>query len=90
MDNIQIGVISIPLLIVGIVEAAKSFGLNGKWSQVLALVLGFSFVGLAQAIGQGLLDPSVVLWVELVVYSIAGALSAMGYYDLAKRLLLKG
>lgn len=84
MDYV-IGGIEIAVLIIGIVEAAKAFGVSGLGSQALALVLGFLFVGLAAAIGEGLVPAQYVVWIELVVKSLAGALAAMGYYDLAKR-----
>lgn len=77
--------VSIAVLIFGIVEAAKEFGVTGKWSQVLALFLGMFFVGLSQAIGAGMIPATVLPWVELVVTAIAGGLAAMGYYDFSKR-----
>jgi len=86
--DFAIGGISVALLIVGIVEAAKSFGVEGKGSQALALVLGFLFVGLAYAIGQGMLLAEIVPWVELIVTALAGSLSAMGLYDFGKKLFL--
>ena len=84
--DFAIGGISIAALIFGIVEAAKQFGVNGKGSQALALGLGVFFVGLAEAISQGLVPADYVVYVELVVTAIAGGLAAMGYYDfLSKR-----
>jgi hypothetical protein len=76
-----VGGIKVAALIFGIVEAAKEFGVSGKGSQVLALGLGVFFVGLAQALTQGLIPPEIVTWVELGVTAIAGGLAAMGYYD---------
>lgn len=79
--DFAIGGVAVAALILGIVEAAKQFGVEGKGSQVLALVLGFVFVGLAQAIRQEMIPPNVLPYVELVVVSLAGSLSAMGFYD---------
>lgn len=80
-----IGGISVAILIFGIVEAAKEFGVSGKGSRALALGLGVFFVGLAQAMAQGLIPPGVLVWVELIVTALAGGLAAMGYYDFARK-----
>ena len=85
-----VGGIKIAALIFGIVEAAKELGVEGKGSRVLALGLGVFFVGLAQALAQGLIPPEVVVWVELAVTAIAGGLAAMGYYDFARKHLSVG
>ena len=83
--DFAIGGVMVAALIFGIVEAAKAFGVDGQWSQVLALVLGFVFVGLAQAIRQEMIPADAVQYIELVVTALAGALAANGYYDFAKR-----
>lgn len=80
-----IGGITIALLIVGIVEAAKEFGIEGKASRALVLVLGVVFVGLSEGIGKGLIPAEYVVWVEYFVTVVAGGLAAMGYYDLSKK-----
>ena len=76
-----IGGVTVALLVFGIVEAAKEFGLQGKASRVLVLLLGIAFVGLAQANEQGLFSEQVLQWINLIVTAVAGGLSAMGYYD---------
>lgn len=87
--DFAIGGIAVAVFILGIVEAAKEFGVQGKASRALALGLGVFFVGLAGAISQGLIPAEAVVWVELAVTAIAGGLAAMGYYDLGKRLFVK-
>jgi len=87
--NLVVGGISVAALIFGIVEAAKQFGVTGKWSQALAMVLGFLFIGLAQAISQGLIPAEALPWIELVVTALAGALAANGWYDFGKRVLTR-
>ena len=77
--------ISVGLLIIGIVEAAKEFGVTGNGSRVLALALGVLFVGLSQAIVQNLISPGVLPWIKLGVTALAGGLAAMGYYDFVKK-----
>lgn len=87
--DFAIGGIGIAALIFGIVEAAKEFGVSGKGSQLLALVLGFVFVGLAQAIANEMFAATVVLYIELVVTAVGGSLAAMGYFDFLKKQVLK-
>lgn len=77
--------ISVGLLIVGLVEAAKEFGINGKGSRALALGLGVLFGGLAFAVSQNMIPAEAMPWVALVVTAIASGLSAMGYYDLLRK-----
>ncbi len=84
--DFSIAGISIALLIVGIVEAAKQFGVKGKGSMALAMGLGVFFVGLAQALTQSLIPLAAVVWIKLAVTALAGGLAAMGYYDFARRL----
>ena len=87
--DFAIGGIGIAALIFGVVEAAKGFGISGKGSQVLALMLGFTFVGLTQAITNGIISTNLVPYIELVVTALAGGLAASGYYDFVKNKVLK-
>ena len=87
--DFAIGGIGVAALIFGIVEAAKGFGISGKGSQVLALMLGFTFVGLTQAITNGIISTNLVPYIELVVTALAGGLAASGYYDFVKNKVLK-
>ena len=82
-----IGSIMVAALIIGIVEAAKEFGVEGKASRALALGLGFFFVALAYGIDEALIPAVAVPYIVWFVTALAGALAAMGYYDLAKRFL---
>jgi len=86
--NSAIGGIEVIALIFGIVEAAKEFGIKGKGSRLLALLLGFTFVGVSQAIAREMIPVNVIPYIELVVYSLAGALAAMGFYDFLKKKVL--
>jgi hypothetical protein len=85
MDKVTIAGISLLLLIPGIVEAAKVFGVKGKASRALSLGLGVLFFGLAQAIGGGLIPAAWLPWIKVVVYGLSGGLAVSGYYDLVRR-----
>lgn len=83
------GILIIPL-IVGLVQFAKSLGLQKtQYIQLLAFGLGVAFMILFGAIEQGLIPPVAVIWINVVVFALAGgifALASMGLYDLAKQL----
>ena len=85
-DELQIGGVVLYLLILGIVEAAKRFGVKDKGSFALALVLGVFLFGLAKAIELGLVPANALPWIEVTVFGFGGALAVTGLYDLAKRL----
>ena len=88
--DFAIGGIEVAGLIFGIVEFAKSFGINGKRSQVLAVLVGFLFMLTSQAIAGEILRADVVQYIEIVIKSLAGVLAAMGFYDfLNKRTVRK-
>ena len=78
------------LLIPGIVETAKKFGLKGNANLVLAILLGFLFVALAEAINLGLLPPAAIPWIRVVVMGLGGAVAMAGYYDLFKKWFGRG
>ena len=81
--------ISIAALIVGLVEFAKGQGIEGRASQILAFVLGIALMAIAYGIDSGLIPAVAVPYVQWAVVAIAGGPAAMGYYDLAKKLLGK-
>lgn len=84
-DLSQLALYAMMLLVPGLVETAKKFGLSGNANLALSLVLGFFFVGLAQAISQGLLPEASLPWIKVFVGGLGGALGVSGYYDLAIR-----
>ena len=87
--DFSLDIVWVAALIVGIVEASKEFGVTGKGSRILACFLGFFFYGLSFALDQALIPQVAHIWIKLVVFSLSGSMSAMGYYDLAKRSVLK-
>ena len=85
----EIGGVSVVILVLGIVEASKRFGLKGWGLQALGFGLGFVLVGLSAAIGADLVPAVAVPWIRIVVYGLGGALAANGLYDLAKKAMAK-
>ena len=83
--DFTIGGVAVGLLIFGIVEAAKEFGLQGKAARVMVLVLGVIFVAIVAADQEGLVSEQAMMWIKIVSTAVAGGLSAMGYYDWTKR-----
>ena len=84
-DLNQLGEYAMLLLVPGIVETAKKFGLAGNWLLGLSLVLGVLFVGLAQAIALSLVPEAALPWISVGVVGLGGGLAVSGYYDLAKK-----
>jgi hypothetical protein len=84
-QNLEIAGIAIFLLIIGLVEAAKRFGIRDEWSFGLSLVLGLGFAALARALEQQLIPLPWVPWVEVGIVGLAGGLACTGLYDLTKR-----
>ena len=85
MADLAIGGVLVLALIVGIVEFAKRFGLDGNGNVILTFVLAFLFGGLALAIQEGLIPEAALLWIELVVGAISFALAACGLHEVGKR-----
>ena len=69
-------------LIVGLVEAAKQFGVEGKGSFILALSLGFVFFAYLEAVAQGFVPELAQSIVVILVVGLGGGLAATGLYDL--------
>jgi hypothetical protein len=84
--TVEIGGVTLFLLVLGIVEAAKKFGISGNGAFALSLILGVIFAALAQAINLGTIPASWLPIVEIIVVGLAGGLATTGLYDFAKRL----
>ena len=76
------GILLIPLLI-GLVEFAKSVGLDGdKPIRLFTFAVGAVLFALYKALP--LLPPDAATIAGIAVWAIAGPLAAMGLYDLSK------
>lgn len=88
MDDILVGGVSLIVLILGLVEFAKKFGLSGNGLTILAMVLGV--VGsVAVKLSAGV-PVDLAGWVELVIYGLAFGSTACGIYDLGKNFARSG
>ena len=77
MDELIIGGVSASVLIVGLVQIAKSSGLPGRWAPLLSVGLGLAF-----AVAYGLLNRLTgPVWLDLVGLGILAGLSASGLYS---------
>jgi hypothetical protein len=82
-DLANLGVFALTVLIPGIVQSLKeNLGLKGKAAFVVSIALGFFFVGLGEALAQGLIPAVAQPWIRVAVIALAGSLAASGYYDL--------
>lgn len=84
--SFTIGGIQVLVLVLGIVEAAKRWGVEGKSSEILAFVLGFVFIGVSAAIQAEIIPAVVVPYIELVIIGLGGALAATGVFDLLRKI----
>lgn len=88
--DFAIGSIKVAALVIGIVQAAKGFGLTGKrGKQALALVTSVVLVGISHGITEGLVPSAYIPYITWGVTAIAGGLAAMGWYSFAKKYAMK-
>jgi len=78
----EIGGFEIGIIILGIVEIAKKFGVNGKWSLGLAIAMGLLLFGYGSAVEAGLVGEMIATWATVVVRSVGYTLAVPGLYDL--------
>ena len=80
--SMNIGGFEVGVIILGVVEVAKKFGVNGKWSLGLALALGAVLFGYGSAVDAGLINEAIAVWATVVVRSVGYTLAVPGLYDL--------
>ena len=83
-NQLTIGGVALSILIFGMVEALKSFGLEGNKNRVAALLIGFIIVGVYAADQEGVISEQAMVWVRIFLTALAGGLSAMGFYSFQK------
>jgi uncharacterized membrane protein len=78
----KIGDIAVIPFTLAITQALKTlFGVSGKWNIGVAIIVATILTGASRAIELQLVGPQGAMWVELVVISISGGLSAVGLFD---------
>jgi len=77
----EIDGISIILLIVGLVELVKKFGVEGNKLTAISVLIG-TLVGVGYKLYT--MIPNAAPWIEVAVTGLAFGLAATGLYDLAK------
>lgn len=70
-------------MIVGLVEFAKKFGVEGSWSLALSLALGAVF-GVGFQVAEHV-PVTFAEWFAVIVFALLFGLTASGLYDVGKR-----
>ncbi len=86
-QDAAIGGVSLFLLVLGLVEAAKQFGVTGKGSMLLSILLGGALFGMFKASEGALIPADVLPWLEVIVYGLGGGLAVSGLYDFVNKRL---
>ena len=81
LDRFVLNPATLMVLIFGLVEYVKGFGLQGNALRLLSLFIG---LGLAVAFKLRELYPPASAWVEIVFFGLAAGLAASGIYDYLK------
>jgi hypothetical protein len=80
-DTLMVG--SIPLMVVfGLVEIIKSFGLKGNILTVVSLLLGLAF-GIAYQVAQTGTPFGFAAWFTVIMFGLLIGLVASGFYKFA-------
>lgn len=81
-DTAVLGLVGMVPVVLGIVEALKKFGVEGKASFASALGVGFLFGAYLEALAQGFIPPLAQSIVSVLVVGLGGGLAVSGLYDL--------
>jgi hypothetical protein len=89
-DLTQLLVGGIPLLVVifGLVEFSKTFGLSGRWLTLVSLLLGIAF-GVAYKIATEGVPVGFAGWFVMLIFGLALGLITSGFYDFANQRMPK-
>lgn len=83
-ESLAVGSVLVIPLVMGLVQFAKKFGLDGNGNLVLAIVLGIFFGGIAYGIDQALLPELWIPYIKWAVFALSVGLGAGGLYDIGK------
>ena len=79
MDTLLVGSIPLIMIVFGLVEMIKSFGLQGRILTVISMLLGLAF-GMAYQVSYAGLPVTFGQWFEIIVFGLAIGLTASGFY----------
>jgi hypothetical protein len=81
LDFSTLLVAGVPLVIVvfGLVEVIKSFGLKGPWLTCLSLLIGL-VLGMAYQVAQSGLPADFAAWFAVAIFGLTLGLVASGFY----------
>jgi len=80
ISTLLIGGIPLVVVIFGLVEFAKVFGLAGKWLTLFSLVLGVAF-GVTYKLATAAIPVDFAGWFVVVIFGLALGLVTSGLYD---------
>lgn len=78
-DTLLVGTVPLMIIIFGLVEMIKSFGLKGNILTILSMLLGLAF-GIAYQISKAGVPVGFPGWFEIVIFGLAMGLTASGFY----------
>lgn len=82
--NLAIGSVLVIPLVLGLVQFAKKFGLDGNGNVILSVALGIFFGGIAYGIDQSLLPALWIPYIKWAIFALSVGLGAGGLYDVGK------
>jgi len=83
-SDLTVGGISLVLVVIGLVEFSKKFGLSGNWLILLSAILGL-VLGVGYKLTSGF-PVDFTGWFTVIIFGLACGLSATGLYDYSKNL----
>lgn len=86
--NLLIGGVPLLIVIFGLVEFSKSFGLKGNWLTIFSMLLGLLF-GFAFKIATEGMPVGFAGWFVVLVFGLALGLITSGFYKFADSRLPK-
>ena len=88
LTSLLVGGIPLLVVIFGLVEFSKSFGLKGNWLTAFSLFLGLAF-GIADKISESGIPSSFAGWFVMIIFGLALGLITSGFYDFADKRIPK-
>jgi hypothetical protein len=87
-DSLLVGTVPLMIVIFGLVEMIKSFGLKGNILTVISMLLGVSF-GISFQIYKAGMPIGFSAWFEIVVFGLLIGLVASGFYKFVSERTVK-